>query len=218
MNKNSFKEGKNMPKTKKQCEELRSIMKNKILDKSLIYFAKNGYAGTKISDLAKYIGIGQGTLYSYFSSKEELFKVIVDTNIATNEQGLLELINMPISAAHKIFQLSKHMIHMMKEDNSLAYMFVLNMQYSIENGFINSYTKAYEEKPNKILSEIIHKGQEDDKVVTGDPYELADLYWSMVHTMAFKKIFNNNHEIFKAKNLARLLLKDDVINELYKEE
>lgn len=34
-------------------------MKKKILDSALIYFARNGYAGTKISDLAKFIWIGQ---------------------------------------------------------------------------------------------------------------------------------------------------------------
>lgn len=41
-------------------------MKKRIMDSELIYFAKNGFEGTKISELAGFIGIGQGTLYSFF--------------------------------------------------------------------------------------------------------------------------------------------------------
>lgn len=114
--------------------------------------------------------------------------------------------------------LSNHMIDGIKGDTSLAYMFALNMQYSIESDFDNSYTKAYEEKPNQILSKIIEQGQKEGTVVQGNPNDLADLYWSMIHTTALKKVFNNNHKIFQAKQLARLLLKDDAINKVYVEE
>ena len=38
--------------------------------------AKNAFGDTKMSDLAKHIGIGQGTIYLYFKSKEELFEEI----------------------------------------------------------------------------------------------------------------------------------------------
>ena len=62
-----------MPKSQERCEEIRNEMRNKILHESMLYFARNGFAGTKISDLAKHIGIGQGTIYVYFDSKEELF-------------------------------------------------------------------------------------------------------------------------------------------------
>lgn len=41
---------------------------------SFLYFARNGFGDTKISDLAKHIGIGQGTIYLYFKSEEELFE------------------------------------------------------------------------------------------------------------------------------------------------
>lgn len=202
-----------MPKTKIQCEQIKEKMKKKILDSALIYFAKNGYAGTKISDLAKFIGIGQGTLYSYFISKEELFKTIIDNAITANEQGLVLLKKAQISAADKIIMLSNNILEGIKNDTSLAYIFVLNMQYSIENDFNNLYTKAYEKKPNEILSEIITEGQKDGTVVEGVPYDLADLYWSMVHMAAFKRVFNNKHEIVNSKQLARLLLKEKAITD-----
>lgn len=208
MNIYSFKRGDTMPKTKAQCEKIRSTMKKKILDSALIYFARNGYSGTKINDLAKFIEIGQGTLYSYFSSKEELFKAILDNIVNSNEQDLLKLKNAPISASHKISMLSNNMIKLIKNGSNIAYTFVLNMQYSIENNFNNQYSKSYEEKPNQILSEIISEGQKEGTVIGGNPLALANLYWDMIHMIAFKKVFNTNHEIIGSAQLARLLLKD----------
>ena len=58
-----------MPKTKEQCKKMREDMRVKILKMSSLYFARNGFGDTKISDLAKHIGIGQGTIYLYFKSK-----------------------------------------------------------------------------------------------------------------------------------------------------
>ncbi len=63
----------------------------------MLYFAKNGFAGTKISDLAKHIGIGQGTLYIYFKSKEELFhEIFALTNSSKEIKDLKMLISLPI--------------------------------------------------------------------------------------------------------------------------
>ncbi|WP_162523328.1 TetR/AcrR family transcriptional regulator [Clostridium estertheticum] len=197
-----------MPKTKIQCDEIRKKMRKKILDSALIYFARSGYSGTKISDLAHFIGIGQGTLYSYFSSKEELFKVILGNTVISNEENMLKLQNAPVSASKKITILSNQMLEAIKMDTPVAYMFVLNMQYSMENDFNNPFTKAYEERPNQILAEIIVEGQKEKTVVQGNPNDLADLYWSMVHMIALKKVFNNKHETFQTKWLTRLLLSD----------
>ena len=60
-----------MPKSPEKCQEIREETRSKIFHDSMLYFAKNGFAGTKISDLAKHIGIGQGTIYIYFKSKEK---------------------------------------------------------------------------------------------------------------------------------------------------
>ncbi len=36
-------------------------------------FAKQGFTNTRISDISQHAGVGKGTVYEYFSSKEELF-------------------------------------------------------------------------------------------------------------------------------------------------
>ena len=92
-----------MPKSPERCQEIREEMRSKILHESMLYFARNGFSGTKISDLAKHIGIGQGTIYVYFKSKEELFQEIYKM---INREGDIKMMKLlaaaPMSAKNKI--------------------------------------------------------------------------------------------------------------------
>src|SRR5437588_12026083 len=49
-----------------------------ILDGAVRLFAEHGYANTDTQLLADDLGVGKGTLYRYFPSKQELFLAAVD--------------------------------------------------------------------------------------------------------------------------------------------
>ena len=46
---------------------------NEIAAAALYLFAEKGYAATSVEEIADAAGIGKGTVYEYFSSKEEIF-------------------------------------------------------------------------------------------------------------------------------------------------
>jgi ribonuclease HII len=71
-----------MPRSQKKNQEIRDNTRNRIIKESSLYFARNGFGDTKISDLAKFIGIAQGSIYVYFKSKEELYDEIMDKAVA----------------------------------------------------------------------------------------------------------------------------------------
>lgn len=52
-----------------------------ILEAALDLFVEKGYANTRGEDVAARAGVSKGTLYLYFSNKEELFKAVVRQNI-----------------------------------------------------------------------------------------------------------------------------------------
>lgn len=106
-----------MPKNEEQFKKMREDMRSKILKMSSLYFAKYGFGDTKIGDLAKYMGIGQGTIYLYFKSKEELFEEIRSRAENKEEiQRLKTLSKLPMSAKAKIDLISKEMEKKLKED------------------------------------------------------------------------------------------------------
>jgi len=52
--------------------------REEILDVALKLFAKRGFPNTEMQELADRAGIGKGTLYRYFPSKEDLFLAAAD--------------------------------------------------------------------------------------------------------------------------------------------
>ena len=53
-----------------------------LLDAALQLFVEKGFAATRVEEVAARAGVSKGTLFLYFSSKEELFKAVVRANIA----------------------------------------------------------------------------------------------------------------------------------------
>ncbi len=53
-----------------------------LLAAALELFVEKGYAGTRAEEVAKRAGVSKGTLFLYFTSKEELFKAVVRENIS----------------------------------------------------------------------------------------------------------------------------------------
>src|ERR1700722_19398693 len=55
-----------------------------IVAASLACFAERGFAATRLEDVARRAGVTKGTLYLYFSNKEELFKAVVRQAVVAN--------------------------------------------------------------------------------------------------------------------------------------
>lgn len=198
-----------MPKSKERCQEIRMETRSKILHDSMLHFAKNGFAGTRISDLAKQIGIGQGTLYIYFKSKEELFHEIFSmVNISGDVKKLKTLAHLPISAKKKIEKLSHNIMAKLAEDELFAAKIALNTQMLLEqNDFIAE--TAYQSELYQVTEKIVEQGQKEGSVVEGTPLKLADYYWGVIYLYALKKLFVTKYEMISEEDLARVLLKDE---------
>lgn len=198
-----------MPKSKERCQEIREEMKNTILQKSLLYFARNGFAGTKISDLSKNIGIGQGTIYVYFESKEELFQEILkvaDSNEMLKKMKLL--VSMPISAKKKMCMLSETVLKRLEEDETFAAMITLNTQMLLEkNEAYSSEEITYQTELYNYTSKIIEQGQKEKSMVTGSSMKLADYYWGVVYLYSLKRLFTSEYEMISVDDLERTVLK-----------
>lgn len=65
-----------MDKTRKERTQKKRQL---ILDAALSVFLQNGYEKTKIIDIAQKAGIGKGTVYEYFDSKETLFQCLLNS-------------------------------------------------------------------------------------------------------------------------------------------
>ena len=190
-----------MPKSQERCQEIREETRNLIIRKSVLYFAKNGFDGTKISDLSKHIGIAQGTIYIYFKSKEELYSEIfsISDRIAKNDK-LTTLVKLPLPADTKIRKLSDYLIKNLKEDEMFSAGIALYTQRLLEGEADQSFYKTTEK--------IIKQGQKEGCVVSGNSRKLSELYWGVVYLYAVKNMYQTDFAMINSDDLSRVLLGD----------
>ena len=67
--------------TKPRWERRKDARPQELLAAALDLFVDRGFASTRLEDVAKRAGVSKGTLYLYFTNKEELFKAVVRDSI-----------------------------------------------------------------------------------------------------------------------------------------
>ena len=66
---------------KPRWERRKDARPQELLAAALDLFVERGFASTRLEDVAKRAGVSKGTLYLYFTNKEELFKAVVRDTI-----------------------------------------------------------------------------------------------------------------------------------------
>lgn len=71
--------------------------RKRILEGAFLAFGKFGYRNTSIKDIARIASIAPGSVYTYFSDKEELFRCTVDEGLNMFNMELKRIIQLPES-------------------------------------------------------------------------------------------------------------------------
>jgi len=89
LNSGRVKAAKSSPRRR----ELKLHRQEEILAAALEEFGANGYAATRLEDVAKRAGIAKGTIYLYFRDKERLFGAVVRTLIRKRIDALTGMLS-----------------------------------------------------------------------------------------------------------------------------
>lgn len=82
--------------------------KQLIIQSAIEVFCDNGFEKTTISNVARHAGIGKGTVYGYFKSKEELFSNCVIAMFDYFNDGFMEILSQDIPFREKLNSCFKH--------------------------------------------------------------------------------------------------------------
>lgn len=89
--------------------------KQLIIEAAIKVFARDGLEKGKIADIAKEAGIGKGTVYEYFRSKNDIFKVIEESVFSDFSIVFEELNSSTLSPTKKLSNLLEQGIDMFME-------------------------------------------------------------------------------------------------------
>jgi AcrR family transcriptional regulator len=101
-------------KKKKQVEQM---MREEICNAIRRLMKHMSYKDMKVEDIAKEVGVSKGTLYNYFSSKEDLVKYFLEKKSAEYEVRLDRLISLKMSSAREKMVKYLELVFSFADDN-----------------------------------------------------------------------------------------------------
>ena len=155
-------------KTAVQTIEVREA----ILDATDDFLARYGYKKMTIDDLAQAVGIGKGSIYLHFSSKEEIALSHIDRVVERLKAELKIIAAEKISPEERIRQmLLKRVLH--RFDSVQHYTQSLNDILSALRSKLLARRKTYFEEEAEIFAVVVREGQKA-KIFGGEnPLEAA---------------------------------------------
>ena len=173
-----------------QDKKMRDERRERILTQARRLFAANGLNATKISDIAAGVGMSQGLLYHYFSSKEEIFIEIIREAFEkmTTAANALEASPAPpgVKVKHALTQLMRDI----GENNDFACTVLLIAQAGLSTGIPAEARHILQQQsgiPYAVMARILRAGQQEGTIKLHDAEMLSMLFWTTIKGLALHK-------------------------------
>jgi TetR/AcrR family fatty acid metabolism transcriptional regulator len=140
-------------KSERKINDRRAV----ILDAALRTFVKRGYPDTKVAEIASEAGVAEGTLYNYFTSKEDLLLALFDEKwgwIINEIRKKIRRLSDPNRKLKAIFSL---VVRMFKKNRQLAELFMVDIKQS--SVFLNNYTINRIVEFLDLIEEVLEEGK-----------------------------------------------------------
>lgn len=122
-----------------QREQYVRNRREQILDAAIVAFSQKGFRTASVSEIARQAGIAKGTIYLYFSSKEDIFSAILDErSFAGQLTNLLEDLQIPVDQV--LTRVAEQYYQYMEQ-----YLPVLRLAIAEACRFPNHVSKVYQE-------------------------------------------------------------------------
>lgn len=170
------------PLNKQQLEHIRKERVEQIKRAAIQTFAVHGFEGTKMSMIAQASGVSQGLFYRYFSSKDELFIMLVKELLEAASLELQGIHHLPGTPYEQIRTLTKHMLD---ENSKYSFMFIQQVRTMKEppeqvKQFIERYSAN---ELINMLTPVFIKGQEQGEFREGSPRQLLSWFFHIINCL-----------------------------------
>jgi AcrR family transcriptional regulator len=147
-------------------------VKDAILDATDVLLARYGYRKMTVEDIAVQAGIGKGTVYLHFSSKEEVVLSHIDRIVDRLKQLMWAISRSNSSAAERLRQMLLTRI-LFRFDSIQHYTQSLNdLLAALRPGLLARRARYFDEEA-QILADVLNKGREAGEFEFNDALSVA---------------------------------------------
>lgn len=143
-----------------------------ILDATDRMLAKHGYKKMTIEDLAREVGIGKGSIYLHFKSKEEIALSHIDRIVSRLKTRLAAIAQQNKSIEKRLADMLCERV-LFRFDSVQHYSQGLNDMLAHLRPKLLEHRQRHFEEEAGILAELITESQKFGNIIKGDPLDLA---------------------------------------------
>ena len=143
-----------------------------LLDAADRLLAQNGYKKMTIDDLARDVGIGKGSVYLHFKSKEEIELAHIDRMVERIKQSLQSVADGEGTPEERLVEMLTVRV-MIRFDSVNHYRQSLNELLAALRSQLLERRKRYFEEEARIVNAVVAEGQKSGIFAGGDPLDLS---------------------------------------------
>lgn len=160
--------------------------KERILDAALEIFARDGYAGTNIKDIAESVGVVKSAFYRHYKSKEEIWDEIIDKVSVYYEERFGSRRHLPIipENTEELKELTLRMIGFTVHDKKVVLIRRILLTEQFRSGQVRSLaTKHFNTDLESLFTEIFARMMKNGSLKNNDPAMLAFTYTASISSL-----------------------------------
>lgn len=182
-----------------------------ILEATDRLLARSGYKRMTIDDLANEVGIGKGSVYLHFSSKEEIALSHIDGIIEKLKSNLTAIAAKPLGVEIRLREMLLERV-LYRFDSVQHYTQSLNELLAVLRPKLLERRKRYFSEEARIFADIIAEGQKGKVFQKGDPLDIAITFLSctnalLPYSLSAIELGDRSEIADRAKKTADLLIR-----------
>ncbi len=135
----------------------REEKQTEIIKAAIQVFSEHGFDGAKMEHIAKVAGIGKGTVYEYFESKEQLFEEILKFSVEQFRLGLKESMDQGETIERKLLNCSRYNAEFLTNHMDIVH---LAMKVKMLSKDIRVFHHAAQAAIHKLYTEMVKVAKE----------------------------------------------------------
>jgi len=139
-------------------EQSKANTRERLLVAARRVFARSGFHGASVEEIASEAGFSTGALYSNFDGKEDLFLVLMGREIDEHAQEIAEVVRARTSISERATGGAQKWMTMIERDTELLLLFTEFWAYGVRDASVRPKVAARFAQVRELLTQLIADG------------------------------------------------------------
>jgi AcrR family transcriptional regulator len=149
------------PASRLTREESRARTRERLLVAARSVFARSGFHGAAVEEIASEAGFSTGALYSNFDSKEDLFLALMEREIDRHAQEIADAVRAKASVAQRATDGARQWMAMIEREPESLLLFMEFWAYGVRDAEVRPKVAARFAQMRGVLTRLIADGMRD---------------------------------------------------------